>query len=286
MALSEVRQALAFPLAKGRVASLIAYLGTVVAAETLGATATEANPDPLLWGMMVHVGLLFALLAHGASLATTDERLSRLLTVFALVPLIRILSLGLSFAEFTVIPGLLVISVPLLAGAFMIMRVLSITPREAYLQLGSRAHLPWQAGVALSGLGLGAVEYFILRPPLPWVSSFLIELILPAALVIGLASGLAEELIFRGLLQPKTEGVLGRGAGLLFVALLFAAMHIGFYDPMNGLTALDIPFVFGVGLYFGLVVQRTRSLVGVILAHGLANVTLYLLLPFALPFAP
>ncbi len=282
MALSEVRQALAFPVAKGRLASLIAYLGMVVAAETLSATATEANPDPLLWGLMIHIVLLFALLAHGASLATSDVRLSRLLTVFALVPLIRVLSLGLPLAQFTEIQWLLVITVPLLAGAFMIMRVLAITPREAYLRLGSTAHLPWQAGVALSGVGLGAVEFFILAPPVAWVSAFLLELILPAAIVIGLASGLAEELIFRGLLQPKTEGVLGRGAGLLFVALLFAAMHIGFYDPTNGVTILDIPFVFGVGLYFGFVVQRTRSLVGVILAHGLANVTLYLLLPFVL----
>ncbi|MFQ5552689.1 MAG: lysostaphin resistance A-like protein [Thermoplasmata archaeon] len=280
MALSEVRQAPAFSLEKGPLLSLLAYLGAVVGAEILAAIATEANPDPLLWGMTIHIVLLFALLGHGASLAKTDVRLSRLLIVLSLVPLIRILSLGLPSTQFTVIQWLLLIAMPLLAAAIVMMFVLAIPPREAYLRLGSPAHLPWQAGVAVSGFGLGAVEYFLLAEG-AWVDAFVLELILPAAIVIGLASGLAEELIFRGLLQPQTERVVGPASGLLFVALLFAAMHIGFYDATNPLTALDLPFVFAVGLYFGFVVQRTRSLVGVIFAHGLANVTLYLLMPFA-----
>lgn len=282
MALLEVRRATAFSLEKGPLLSLLTYLGIVVAAETLAALATEENTDPLLWGMAIHVVLVFTLLAHGATLAKIDEGLSRLLTVLSLVPLIRILSLGLPFTQFDDIQWLLIISFPLIAGAAVMMYLLTISRREAYLQIGSRAALPLQVGVALSGFGLGAVEYFIIPPEGAWVATLTVEVVLPAAIVIGLASGLAEELIFRGLLQPQAERVLGTLAGLLFVALLFAAMHIGFYeilDPTKQITALDIPFVFAVGLYFGFVVQRTRSLVGVIFAHGLANVTLYLLLP-------
>jgi hypothetical protein len=41
-------------------------------------------------------------------------------------------------------------------------------------------------------------------------------------------------------------------------------------------------FVFIVGLAFGLIVLRTGSILGVSLAHGLTNVTLYLIFPFLL----
>ncbi len=95
-----------------------------------------------------------------------------------------------------------------------------------------------------------------------------------------LASGFAEEFIFRGILLTRTVKVLGGAAGLVFVSLLFAAMHIGFVR--DALTSFDILFVFVVGMYFGYVVMKTESLLGVVLAHGFANVALYLVLPFSL----
>jgi membrane protease YdiL (CAAX protease family) len=37
-----------------------------------------------------------------------------------------------------------------------------------------------------------------------------------------------------------------------------------------------------VGLFFGWVVQRTRSLLGVTLSHGLTNIVLFLVMPYLL----
>ncbi len=157
----------------------------------------------------------------------------------------------------------------------MMMYAMRLRFRDVYLGPLRIRQVPLQAAVALSGLGLGVVEFFILRPAdAPWIPELTFALFLPAVIAIGLGAGLTEELIFRGLLQPRTEEIVGKAGGLLFVALVFAAMHIGFR------SGPDLAFVFAVGLYLGFVVQRTQHLVGVTLAHGLANVALYLLMPF------
>jgi hypothetical protein len=86
-------------------------------------------------------------------------------------------------------------------------------------------------------------------------------------------TGFSEELIFRGLLQTVTMQVLGRRA-LLYGALLFAVMHVGYG------SLADIVFVFAVGMLFGLLVHWGGSILGVSLAHGVTNVTLILVAPF------
>ncbi len=252
---------------------LITYLILAVVAETIASFGEE--PVGLFLGMGIHIVLLFTLLIHASVLSTDDVVLSRFLATFTLIPLIRILSLGLPLVPvFTIIQWLFLISLPLMAAAITLMYSMRLRAKDVYLRPVGVRQIPIQAAIALSGLGLGVVEFFILRPAAPWIPELTLALFLPAAIVIGLGAGLTEELIFRGLLQPRAEEVVGKTTGLLFVALVFAAMHIGFK------SGLDLAFVFAVGLYFGFVVQRTKNLAGVILAHGLANVVLYLLMPF------
>ncbi len=260
-------------------AAIAAYATVIVLAEALITYAEGLGLGPwgILAGLGLHVGLLFLVLIHAALLAPRDKACSRFLAAFALLPLLRLLSLSTPLEPFDTIQWLLIISIPLLAGAGALAYVLRLRRDDVYLRVGSWRGMPVQVGVAASGLALGATEFLILRPD-AWTTSLALAQLLPAAAVVGLATGLAEELIFRGLLLPKSESLLGRNAGLLLVSLLFAAMHIGFVqDPRS---ALDLPFVFGVGAYFGYVVQRTRNLTGVVFAHGLANVVLYLVLPF------
>jgi membrane protease YdiL (CAAX protease family) len=61
--------------------------------------------------------------------------------------------------------------------------------------------------------------------------------------------------------------------GLLSVAVVFAILHIGW------LSVLDVFFVFMIGLFFGFVVLKTKSIAGVSLSHGLTNVFLFLVMP-------
>jgi hypothetical protein len=85
-------------------------------------------------------------------------------------------------------------------------------------------------------------------------------------------TGFTEELVFRGLLQSLSLPIMGRFA-FVYVSLLFAVMHIGYR------SLADLVFVFTVGLYFAFVVQWSGSILGVSLAHGVTNTTLFVVMP-------
>jgi membrane protease YdiL (CAAX protease family) len=95
------------------------------------------------------------------------------------------------------------------------------------------------------------------------------------ALIFFVAVGFTEEYIFRGVLQRTTSQVMGSW-GIVYASTIFALMHMGFY------SWLDVVFVFGIALFFGWSVKKTGSLFGVTLAHGFANIVLYLIAPFFL----
>jgi hypothetical protein len=46
------------------------------------------------------------------------------------------------------------------------------------------------------------------------------------------------------------------------------------------MSALDLVFVFGVGLLYGWVFERSRSIIGISIAHGQANVVLFFIAPY------
>jgi len=105
------------------------------------------------------------------------------------------------------------------------------------------------------------------------VDSWSLEQVWLPALILLVFTGFLEEYIFRGLMQRAAGAVMAR-FGLIYVSLLFAVLHIGYR------SLADFAFVFCVGLGFSLVAQRTRSIWGVTLAHGLTNITLFLIYPF------
>jgi membrane protease YdiL (CAAX protease family) len=143
-----------------------------------------------------------------------------------------------------------------------------MSPRE--LGLHGRDLLPQLLFMGM-GLGLGATAYGILKPP-PLISSFTWTTLWLPALSLMVCTGFVEEMIFRALLQSTARAVLGQWA-FVYVALLFAVLQIGFRSPP------ELGLAFSMGLLFAYVVHWSHSLVGVALAHGLANVTLLLIMP-------
>ncbi len=221
--------------------------------------------DPRL-GLGLHCLILVLLLVEVA-LAEAGA-LQDLFLALTLVPLIRILSLSLPLAHVPILYWYPIIGVPLLAAVWVAARSLGYSWRALGLTLRG---WPLQLAVGLSGLALGVVEYAILRPPPltpapAWAHAWL------PALILLVCTGLLEEMVFRGLLQYAAAEALGRW-GMPYVALLFAVMHTGYRSPLNA------AFVLAVGLFFGAVVQRTRSLLGVAMAHGLTNIVLFLVMP-------
>ena len=91
-----------------------------------------------------------------------------------------------------------------------------------------------------------------------WWTVPLLERVL--GVLIGVEAALTEETLFRGDLQPTLQRMLGRGAGLLLTAVLFAVYHLRFeLWGLLGKTAF--------GLVFGLLRDRTGRLVSPAVAH-------------------
>lgn len=78
-------------------------------------------------------------------------------------------------------------------------------------------------------------------------------------LLLALASGFAEELFFRGAMQP--------GLGLLLTSIIFGAVHTG---PKRVFLAWSF-WAFVMGLLFGAIFELTGVLWGPVLAHVLIN---------------
>jgi membrane protease YdiL (CAAX protease family) len=141
-------------------------------------------------------------------------------------------------------------------------------------------NIPVQLLIALTGLALGFIEFLILKPQ-PLISTFSMIPLLVAIVILIISTGFAEELLFRGILQRNAENVVGKAFGLLYTSLLFTCLHIGWH------SFLDLIFVFIVAMFYGYMFQKTRSIVGITLSHGLSNSVLFLVMPFVvfnLPF--
>jgi len=127
-------------------------------------------------------------------------------------------------------------------------------------------------GLVIGAL-LGTVEYFILRPA-PAFPSFEVKYLLRDMVYMLFFVGIAEELLFRGLIQRDLMRAFGWKWALLAASVLFAVMH---------LTWRSIPelgFVFLAGLILGGLYLKTKSLVAPIIAHGVNNVILVSVLPY------
>lgn len=247
--------------------SLAVTAGVALAGIAFGEGVTEAV-DPRA-GIGVHALLLTGFMVQAARVA--DAAAFRLLVALCLAPLIRILSLSMPLAGVGFVYWYLIIATPLVMAGWVAAGTLSLSRADLGLRL---SHLPLQAGVSLLGFGLGAVEYLILRPA-PLVASPSFAAAVGPALVLMVGTGFVEEFIFRGVMQSATKEALGRW-NLVYVSAIFAVLHLGYQ------SALDVAFVFAVGWLFALVVRRTGSLAGVTVAHGLTNITLFLIAPFVI----
>jgi membrane protease YdiL (CAAX protease family) len=82
---------------------------------------------------------------------------------------------------------------------------------------------------------------------------------IPNALLLAAASGLGEEIFFRGALQPRV--------GLMVASVLFGAMH---FVPRKGMWPWT-GFALVVGFAFGLLFEFTGNLIAPVVAHAVIN---------------
>jgi len=239
----------------------LAYLVGITVAEVITVTLSP------VWGITFHIILLVVVIIYAA--LYREKIRWQLFLSLSLVPLIRIISLSMPLANIPQVWWYPIIYMPLLVAAFQMMRILGYS----YSQIGfNLKKISIQLVVASTGFVIGLAEYFILREEAEVTGAILQETWLLSAFFLIVFTGFVEELIFRGVLQRTAEQSFGWW-GVIYVSYLFAIVHV----IHNSL--LDIVFVFAVALFFGWVVKKTGSIIGVILSHGIANTVLFLVIP-------
>jgi uncharacterized protein YjbI with pentapeptide repeats/membrane protease YdiL (CAAX protease family) len=239
----------------------LGYLGLIAFAEILTNLI-----DPRV-GLIAHSCLLLLLLYQASR--QWEHPIHRFFLSLAFAPLIRLLSLSLPLAQFKLVYWYLITSVPIFVAVLIVRHVLNLSWTAVGVNLRAFRQ---QFLVGLAGLVFGYIEYQLLEPD-PLVNNLTLRQIWVPALILLFSTGFLEELLFRGIMQRTATETLSQ-FGLVYVALVFAALHIGYK------SIPDLIFVFAVGLFFGWTVQKTHSILGVTLAHGLTNIILFLVIPF------
>ncbi len=199
--------------------------------------------------------------------------LSSMLLALTLIPLIRILSLVMPLSFFPRIYWFLVIGIGVYLAFFFLLYQQKIRLKDCGLRLPTIRHLPLEIGIMMLGIPFGYLEYYFLQPP-AFVEAYTLEHIIIAIIILFFATGLMEEVIFRGLLQKKSTEILGVWQGMFFVSILFAVLHTG------NLSFLDVALVFCIGGLYSVIVQKTKTIIGVTVSHTIVNVFLFIILPF------
>ncbi|AEG18402.1 tetratricopeptide repeat protein [Methanobacterium paludis] len=247
---------------KSKILTVLAYLAALIVAEV---TTTYYGVE---LGLILHTCILFALLIQSS--LESSSNFANLLRSMMVLPMIRIIGLSIPMMQIPTLYWYPIISIPLFAASYIIIKAQGLGRADVGLVLGK---IPVQLMIASSGVFLGAIEYMILKPK-PLISVLNLETALFAGIILLVATGFAEELLFRGIIQKNAENVFGKLFGLLYTALIFTSMHIGW----NSIP--DLFFVFGVAMFYGYSFQKTRSLFGVTLSHGLSNTFLFIIIPF------
>jgi membrane protease YdiL (CAAX protease family) len=206
---------------------------------------------------------------YGVSLAAWPTNLDIGIKAY----LVRIISVGALVAAlllgigYTSLKGGLIISI---ADVFAIALMLWLLQRQKPIASG-------KSNLIITGL-------LLLFPILAGLAMGRLTLIVVSTVVWQFFSGFGEEFVFRGYVQSRLNQAFGRpfhwfgiqfGAGLIITSMLFGLFHaFNTYDPAIGLASLSWGWAlfttFG-GLFFGILREKTGTLVAPGIAHGLPD---------------
>lgn len=246
------------------------HLQTTLASFVLLITIGElslAIPIPLL---TLSAHLLATLLIVYTLILQAELKLTRLYFSLLIIPLIRIISIVIPISTWPRITWYIAISLPLFLAIGLVIQ----QTHWPLLELGhSHRNLLSQLAMAIFGFWIGLGQYFILKPD-PLITELTWHTVWFPALVLLITTGYLEELLFRGLLLHAATILVGNWRGVLLTATLTALMQL------SHLSLRNLASVFAIAVLYGVIVVRTRSLVGVTLMHGITNISLFLLWPF------
>jgi membrane protease YdiL (CAAX protease family) len=195
---------------------------------------------------------------------------NRIYPALMLLPLFRLLNVAMPvFFDLTLYSYSMVYA-PMYIPIYFLVKDGFVSRSEAGLTFkGFLFYFPLAISV---GFALGWGEYNVIHPQLLTPGANIKDVLILAVTMIFFV-GFVEEFIFRSSLQTVLEERLGSIAGLLLASVIFGFMHSGYQLPQ------ELLYVSFAGVIFGLLFWLTKSLPIIALAHGVTNISLFLVVP-------
>jgi len=195
---------------------------------------------------------------------------NRIYPALMLLPLFRLLNVAMPVFFNLTLYSYSMVYAPMFIPIYFLVKDGFISRSEAGMTFkGFLYYFPLAIAV---GFALGWGEYNVIHPQLLTPSANIKEIFILTVTMIFFV-GIVEEFIFRSSLQTVLEERLGSIAGLLLASVIFGFMHSGYQMP------LELLYVSFAGVVFGLLFWLTKSLPIISLAHGVTNISLFLVVP-------
>lgn len=195
---------------------------------------------------------------------------NRIFPALMLLPLFRLLNVAMPVFFNLTLYSYSMVYAPMFIPIYFILKEKFIGGSEAGLTFKRFwYYLPLSVAV---GFALGWGEYNVIHPQLLTPGAQIKDVLILIATMIFFV-GFVEEFIFRSSLQTVLEERLGPKMGLLLASVIFGIMHSGYHLP------LELLYVSFAGVVFGLLFWLTRSLPIISIAHGVTNISLFLVSP-------
>jgi uncharacterized protein len=215
-----------------------------------------------------------AMAVHGLNLIaialSTSYLNDRVYQSLLLLPLFRLLNAAMPVFFTLTLYSYSFIYAPMYLSMFLMLRQKKFSYNEIGLtSKGLLYYLP--LGIAV-GLAIGWGEYQVIHPEILTPERGIWGILLLSFIMIFFV-GLVEEFVFRSMLQTVLIERYGTWMGLFIASALFGFMHGGYRVPT------EILFTFIAGLAFGIMFLKTLNLPFITVAHGVTNVSLFLIVP-------
>lgn len=224
----------------------------------------------VLPGLGIHIINLLAIIFI-IIFSDLDIKVKNVLQSLVLIILLRMINLSIpqlfttTLLQYPLIYGVMFIPI------YYIIKGQGISAKELGINF-NRLHIYIPLAVAI-GLIAAIIEYRIMNP-IALIDNIRLPNIILISIIMIVFIGVVEEVIFRSILQTRLEKTVGWKYGVLTSGIIFGIMNASYGIGM------EIIFTIIFGIVLGYIFYRTKSLPFNVLIRGVANVTMYGILPF------
>jgi membrane protease YdiL (CAAX protease family) len=221
--------------------------------------------------LVIDTAVLFASLVHAARKRTAERALAIAISVIALE---RPLSLAVPSLGFGAADSYLLLAIPTTIAIVLAVRIAGYNRRDIGLVAEA-----WVRRVAIALVPIGLVAGVILElvgRPLPIFGAISGPSLGPVLIAAVVATGLVEELLYRGLLQRAATHRLGAANGIVYASALYTALA---WTAWTAWTPNGIVLVFITALALGTMTRLTGSVIPAVATHASLNVGLLIVGP-------